>query len=86
MVSAVRRGLSHPVLPDAGVCWDPSLFPGDVPGSVHVGGRPRRVEAHAHDERQEMAVNQKKVGPRLHKQLGSWEMRPAGVQGHVKAW
>lgn len=48
---AVSRGLSDPVFHDAGVCRDSSLFPGDVSGTVHVSGRPRRVEAHTHDER-----------------------------------
>lgn len=49
--SAVCRGLSDPVFHDAGVCWDTSLFPGDISGTVHVSGRPWRVEAHTHDER-----------------------------------
>lgn len=45
------RGLSDPVLYDAGVCWDTSLPPGDISGTVHLSGRAGGVEAPAYDER-----------------------------------
>lgn len=45
------RGLSDPVLSDPGVCWDTSLPPGDISGTVHLGGRPWGVETHSYDER-----------------------------------
>lgn len=49
--STVFRGFPDPIFLDPGVCWDTSLFPGNVSGTVHISGRPRSVEAHAHDER-----------------------------------
>lgn len=51
ILPTVFRGFPDPVFLDLGVCWDTSLFPGNVSGTVHISGRPWSVEAHAHDER-----------------------------------
>lgn len=50
-LSNLYRGLPDPVLPDAGVRWDPAFLPGDISWAVHICRGPRCLEAHSNDER-----------------------------------